>query len=258
MTLVKGGTFKMGNSFEEIFEDELPVHQVTLNDFYIGVYEVSQAEYEAVMGNNPSNFVNKLNPVESVTWFDAVNYCNKLSAKEGLTPCYIIGRNNRVTWDTKANGYRLLTESEWEYAARGGQYSRNYTYAGDNDINTVAWYKDNAGGTPHNCGLKRPNELGIYDMSGNVWEWCWDWYCSEYPSKPVVNPTGVPSSSERCRRGGAWNIVSKSCRNTNRLNTPPDRKFNYVGFRIARNAGISTTNTAKANKRIAGKAVAQK
>lgn len=237
MTLVKGGTFKMGNTFEENFEDELPVHSVTLNDFYIGTYEVTQGEWKSVMGNNPSQFKGDDNkPVENVSWFDAVNYCNKLSEKEGLTPCYTFGRNNAVIWNQSANGYRLPTEAEWEFAARGGLKSKNYVYAGSNNLDEVGWFKDNSGGTTHPTGTKRANELGLYDMSGNVWEWIWDWYSNSYASDAVSNPEGVTSGFERGRRGGSWHIVSKSSRSSNRLGSPPQMVFNFVGFRIVKNA----------------------
>lgn len=236
MTLVKGGTFKMGNSYEDVFEDELPVHSVTLNDFYIGTYEVIQSEWNSVMGSNPSNFKGENFPVDNISWYDAIEFCNKLSEKEKLTPCYKIGRNRKVTFNQTANGYRLPTEAEWEYAARGGQYSRGYVYAGGNSIDAVAWYKNNSIGTSHATGMKVANELGLYDMSGNLWEWCWDWYSNSYPNISETNPTGVPFGTERCRRGGGWHIISKSCRLTNRLGTPPSMSFNYVGMRLVRNA----------------------
>lgn len=236
MTLVKGGTFKMGNTFEEVFEDELPVHDVTLNDFYIGTYELSQAEWKNVMGTNPSKFKADNEPVENISWFDAVDFCNKLSTKEGLTPCYTYGRNKSVTFNAAANGYRLPTEAEWEYAARGGVQSKNYVYAGSNNIEEVGWFKDNSGGTAHDTGVKRPNELGLYDMSGNVWEWCWDWYSNAYQSDKALNPQGTTIGTERCRRGGSWYQISKSARSSNRLGTPPHLSFPYVGVRIVRNA----------------------
>jgi len=236
MTLIKGGAFKMGNTFEESFEDELPVHEVTLSDFYIGNYEVSQAEWKAVMATNPSQFKGDNKPVENISWFDAIDFCNKLSVKEGLTPCYTLGRNKSVTFNQLANGYRLPTESEWEFAARGGLKSKNDVYAGSNNLDEVAWFKDNSGGTSHDTGLKRANELGLYDMSGNVWEWCWDWYSSAYSSEKALNPTGVATGMERCRRGGSWQQVSKSARNSNRLGTPPNLSFPYVGLRVVRNA----------------------
>lgn len=236
MTLVKGGAYKMGNTFEEIFEDELPVHGVTLQDFYIGTYEVTQAEWKAVMGANPSQFKGDDNrPVETISWLDAVSFCNKLSAKENLTPCYSISRSN-VTLNKDANGYRLPTEAEWEFAARGGTLSKNFIYAGSNNLPDVGWFKDNSAGTTHPVGTKQPNELGIYDMSGNVWEWIWDWYSNAYSPDAATNPLGNATGCEKGRRGGSWHIVAKSCRNSNRLGTPSNLSFNYVGLRLARNA----------------------
>lgn len=235
--LVPGGTFKMGNTFEQDgFEDELPVHQVTLTDFYISTFEVTQAEWTAVMGSNPSTFKGDMKPVENISWFDAIDFCNKLSEKEGLKPAYTIGRNNRATCDWSANGYRLPTEAEWEYASRGGKESKGYIYSGSNAIDEVGFYKENSMSMSHPTGSKVPNELGIYDMSGNVWEWCWDWYSNSYSPEAVTNPHGVEQGIERCRRGGSWAQISKSARSSNRLGTPPELKFNYVGIRLVKNA----------------------
>ena len=235
MILVKGGTFKMGNEKETVFADELPVHDVTLNDFYIGTYEISQQEWQNVMGYNPSHFQGDDLPVESISWYEAVNFCNKLSEKEGLTPAYKFGRGNTVIWDDKANGYRLPTEAEWEYAARGGADTKNTIYSGSDDADIVGWFKANSKATTHPSGMKACNEIGLYDMSGNVWEWCWDWY-GDYSSKPATNPKGPVMGTERCRRGGGWHIIEKSCRNTNRIGTPPTYSFDYVGLRVVRNA----------------------
>ena len=202
MILVKGGTFKMGNEKETVFADELPVHDVTLNDFYIGTYEISQQEWQNVMGYNPSHFQGDDLPVESISWYEAVNFCNKLSEKEGLTPAYKFGRGNTVIWDDKANGYRLPTEAEWEYAARGGADSKNTMFSGSDDADIVGWFKANSKATTHPSGMKACNEIGLYDMSGNVWEWCWDWY-GDYSSKAATNPKGPVMGTERCRRGGS-------------------------------------------------------
>jgi len=174
---VEGGTFQMGSNDGD--SDEKPVHSVTVSSFYVGKFEVTQKEYQNVMGKNPSYFKGENNPVENVTWYDAVKYCNKRSEKEGRTPSYNINGNN-VTCDFSANGYRLPTEAEWEYAARGGNKSQNYKYSGSNKIGDVAWYDSNSGLRTHPVGQKAPNELGIYDMTGNVWEWCWDWYDGNY------------------------------------------------------------------------------
>lgn len=235
MVLVKGGTFKMGNTMEETFEDELPVNVVTLNDYYIGRYEVTQEEYQALMGVNPSFFKGQSElPVENISWLDAVTFCNKLSEKQGLTPCYVIGRHY-VEFNAKANGYRLPTEAEWEFAARGGTLSKGYLYSGSNSLDEVAWYKDNSKGKTQRIASKIGNELGLYDMSGNVWEWCWDWYKNSYEGLGGVNPLGPTQGTEKVRRGGSWHIKPTSCRSTNRLASPQDLAFNYVGIRLARN-----------------------
>jgi formylglycine-generating enzyme len=176
MVFVEGGTFQMGSNVGDL--DEKPVHQVTVSDFYIGKYEVTQKEWVEIMGSNPSHFKGDNLPVEKVSWFDAIEYCNKRSVQEGLNPVYSINGNTSpsdwtngkivANWD--ADGYRLPTEAEWEYSARGGNKSRGFTYSGSNTIGEVAWYRDNSGRKTNSVGQKKPNELGIYDMTGNVWE----------------------------------------------------------------------------------------
>ncbi|MDP3115426.1 MAG: bifunctional serine/threonine-protein kinase/formylglycine-generating enzyme family protein, partial [Candidatus Cloacimonadaceae bacterium] len=212
MIFVQGDSFKMGSNDGESVEK--PVHQVTVSSFYIGKYEVTQKEWTAVMGSNPSYWKGDNLPVERVSWYDAIDYCNKRSLKEGLKPCYSIGGNTKpsswssgtIACDWTANGYRLPTEAEWEYAARGGNKSKGYDYSGSNDINTVAWHYDNSGNKTRDVGTKSANELGIHDMSGNVWEWCWDWYDEEYYGKsPSSDPRGASSGDYRVLRGGSWN-----------------------------------------------------
>ncbi|MBR6078736.1 MAG: SUMF1/EgtB/PvdO family nonheme iron enzyme [Treponema sp.] len=227
--LVEGGTFQMGDS------DEKPVHTVTVSSFYMCDHEVTQKEYRDVMGTNPSRFSGDNRPVECVSWYNAVEYCNKLSIKEGLTPCYTINGSS-TTCNFKANGYRLPTEAEWEYAARGGKKSNGYTYAGSNDINSVAWYTSNTNDTStRDVKTKTPNELGLYDMSGNVWEWCWDWKGS-YSSGSQTDPVGASSGSYRVARGGSWYNRSSGCRVANRGNSVPSNTNYDVGFRVVRNA----------------------
>lgn len=214
MVLVKGGTFQMGDANGG--SDEKPVHSVSLNNFYLGKTEVTQAQWQAVMGSNPSSFNNcDQCPVESVSWDDAQEFIKKLNAKTGKT-------------------YRLPTEAEWEYAARGGK-SATYTYAGSNTVDEVAWYSSNSGYKTHPVGEKKANELGLYDMSGNVWEWCQDWYADDYYAKsPSSNPPGPTTGSLRVIRGGSWNVNPAYLRVAFRGYGTPDRRDDGIGFRLAR------------------------
>jgi formylglycine-generating enzyme required for sulfatase activity len=219
MVFVRGGTFTMGCTSEQGSDcdsDEKPTHKVTVSDFYIGKYEVTQAQWKAVMGSNPSYYKGDNLPVENVSWNDVQEFIRKLNAKTG-------------------ENYRLPTEAEWEYAARGGASSRGYKYSGSNNVGEVAWYGDNSGSKTHTVGQKRANELGIYDMSGNVWEWCRDWYGS-YSSSAQQNPTGAYSGSYRVARGGSWDYYAQSVRVPNRgINTPGDRSRG-IGFRLVRSS----------------------
>ena len=231
MVFVKGGTFKMGSTSGD--DDEKPVHNVTLNGFYISKYEVTQGEYEAVMGKNPSKFIESGEdaPVEKVSWYDAVEYCNKLSDKKGLEQCYS-GAEDDIKCDFNANGYRLPTEAEWEYAAKGGKKSKGYTYSGSNAINEVAEYEGNNNKSTKPVGGKQANELGIYDMSGNVWEWCWDWK-GDYSSGSQNNPRGSASGSFRVYRGGSWDFNASYCRIARRYYFYPGDSDYSLGFRLA-------------------------
>jgi formylglycine-generating enzyme required for sulfatase activity len=232
MIFVKGGSFQMGSNSGD--GDESPIHEVTVSSFWIGKYQVTQKEWTEVMGNNPSGRKGKNLPVEMVIWYEVVEYCNKRSILEGLTPCYS-GSGSNITCNWGANGYRLPTEAEWEYAARGGLKSKGYKYSGSNSIGTVAWYDENSGSRTHEVGTKKPNELGIHDMSGNVWEWCWDWYAGSYYKKsPSINPKGPNSGSYRVLRGGSWNFNHDFCRISYRdINNPNEGNNNY-GFRVCR------------------------
>ena len=233
MVYVEGGTFLMGSS-DGRRDDEKPVHEVTVSSFYMGKYEVTQAEYQAVMGSNPSDFKGNNRPVENVSWYDAVEYCNRLSKKEGLTPCYS-GNGNNITCNWHANGYRLPTEAEWEYAARSGINKDDYIYSGSNDRDEVAWYRLNSGKITHDVGTKKANSLGIYDMSGNVSEWCWDWYDEAYYSKsPRNNPTDTSAGSYRVFRGGSWGYNSGRCAVSCRFSLYPNYRSYYLGFRVVR------------------------
>ena len=216
MVFVEGGTFLMGATEEQGSDaesDEKPVHKVTLSDYYIGKYEVTQELWQAVMGKKPSHFKNKpQNPVESVSWDDCQKFLEKLNK--------LTGRN-----------FRLPTEAEWEYAARGGKWSRGYKYAGSDQIDAVAWYESNSAGMTHPVGQKAPNELGLYDMSGNVWEWCQDWY-GGYSSESQTNPQG-PSGSSRVHRGGGWYYDARRCRVSGRNYWYSDFQVDDRGLRLA-------------------------
>ena len=216
MIYVAGGTFTMGATAEQGYDaesDEKPTHSVTVSDFYIGKYEVTQAQWKAIMGSSPSYFKGDNLPVENVSWNNIQEFITKLNAQTGKK-------------------FRLPTEAEWEYAARGGNQSKGYKYSGRNSISEVAWYDGNSGGKTHPVGQKSPNELGIYDMSGNVFEWCGDWY-SSYSSSSQTNPTGSSSGSSRVLRGGSWYLNAGGCRVSNRNISTPDSRSNYNGFRLA-------------------------
>ncbi|GHV22414.1 hypothetical protein FACS189494_09210 [Spirochaetia bacterium] len=232
MVRVEDGTFSMGSSSGE--SDEKPVHSVTVKSFSMGKYEVTQAEYEAVMGTNPSNWKGAKLPVENVSWLDAIEYCNKRSLNEGLTPAYR-GSGNDIICNFSASGYRLPTEAEWEYAAKGGNKDyMTYEYAGGNNAGAVGWYTDNSGERTHEVGTKAPNSLGLYDMSGNVWEWCWDWYSNSYTSGAQTDPTGAASGSYRVLRGGSWSYYAKYLRSAYRNSNTPTSRYYIYGFRVVR------------------------
>ncbi|MGD9202162.1 MAG: SUMF1/EgtB/PvdO family nonheme iron enzyme, partial [Chitinispirillia bacterium] len=231
----KGKSFQMGSS--EGRNDEKPVHAVKFTyDFYISKTEVTQREYEELMGENPSEFKGDSLPVEMVSWWDAIKYCNARSRREALASCY---DENTGECDFKSNGYRLPTEAEWEYAARGGPKSKGYTYSGSNTIDDVAWYGDFFREKAHPVGEKDPNELGLYDMSGNVWEWCNDWYGLKYYEQckergTVLNPTGPNEGDYRDLRGGSWFNNAGDCRSAHRFRNPPVLRSYDAGFRLAR------------------------
>ena len=215
MVRVEAGTFTMGATAEmkDPYDEEKPTHRVTLtDDYYIGKYEVTQALWQAVMDNDPSYFKGDNLPVEWVSWDDCQEFISKL---------------NRITGKT----FRLPTEAEWEYAARGGNKSRGYQYSGSNNLLDVAWFMDNSGSKTHAVGTKQANELGIYDMSGNVWEWCQDWY-GEYNSFSQVNPTGANSGSYRVLRGGCWNGIAWYCRSSFRDGDAPGSRLINLGLRL--------------------------
>ena len=213
MVHVEGGTFQMGSEDSESLSDEQPVHQVTLSTFSIGQTEVTQELWEAVMGTNPSYFKGAKLPVEQVSWYDCQTFFSKLNSMTGKQ-------------------FRLPTEAEWEYVARGGNRSKGYKYSGSNNIGDVAWYDSNSGNTTHEVATKAPNELGVYDMSGNVWEICHDWFGS-YRSSSQTNPVGPSSGTYRVRRGGGWNTYAKDLPVTRRFISAPDYSGYFLGLRLA-------------------------
>ena len=224
MVYVEGGTFTMGDTGEQggdVFSDEKPAHSVTLSSYHIGQTEVTQELWEAVMGSNPSEFKGSNRPVECVSWDDCQEFISRLNAKTGKR-------------------FRLPTEAEWEYAARGGSRSRGYKYSGSDNIYDVAWFTQNScdkgSSSPdygtHAVGTKLPNELGLYDMTGNVWEWCSDWY-GTYSSSAQSNPTGPSSGSYRVHRGGSWNGNAWRCRVSIRRINSLGNRGSFLGVRLA-------------------------
>ena len=216
MVAVKGGTFTMGATAEQIGaeSDESPTHSVTLSDYYIGETEVTQELWQAVMGSNPSRFTgNMQRPVEDVFWNDCQTFITKL---------------NELTGES----FALPTEAQWEYAARGGKSTKGYLYSGSNSIADVAWYRDNSSLTTHPVKSKSPNELGLYDMSGNVWEWCADWFGS-YSSTSQTNPIGPSTGSDRVLRGGSWLFNAAYCRIAYRFSLTPTNAYGNFGLRLA-------------------------
>lgn len=221
MLRIEGGTFQMGSTSGR--SNEKPLHSVTVNSFEMGKYEITQGQWKAVMGNNPSSFSVCDNcPVENVSWNEVQNFIKKLNAQ------------------TKKN-YRLPTEAEWEFAARGGKKSRSYIYSGSNDVNIVAWFLDNSESKMHQVGARQPNELGLYDMTGNVSEWCSDWY-GAYISTPEVNPKGSAKTDnlnqEKVIRGSTINTNSPNSKVTMRMKGFPSKAYGTTGFRLVLAAGI--------------------
>jgi formylglycine-generating enzyme required for sulfatase activity len=212
MVTVQGGRFIMGSNDDE---DERPPHEVELSDFMIGKYEVTQLEWESVMATNPSFWKGDDYPIENVSWDDIQLFLKKLNQQTG-------------------HRYRLPTEAEWEYAARGGPKSKGYMYSGSDSLDEVAWYENNSDGRTHKVGLLKPNELGLYDMNGNVWEWCQDWYdIMYYKHSALKDPQGPAMSESKVLRGGSWYDDSHAYKTTFRNWYQPRRAFKNDGFRLA-------------------------
>jgi|GEM_PF-2375409 len=263
MIFVEGGIFRMGS--DEGGEDEVPVRSVFVESFHIGKYEVTQKEWESLMGSNPSQFKDSMRPVESINWYQAIVYCNKLSLKDGLQICYTLPDGsdpsaakkiphthskiwNDMRCDWTASGYRLPTEAEWEYAAKGGKSSQDYPYSGAEEIGNVAWYSGNSNKKTQIVGSKKPNELGIYDMTGNVSEWCWDWYSSSYYTQnDNENPRGTPTGYNRSNRGGTWKSAPWGSRMFKRRSDATISTMKVLGLRIARNANAQSGHATKQN-----------
>jgi formylglycine-generating enzyme required for sulfatase activity len=257
---VQAGSFQMGSSIGD--GDEKPVHTVSLKSFWMMKTEVTVASWRLfsqksayastaekqgsglvftggawapkkdASWKNPYFPQTESHPVVLVSWYDAVEYANWLSRQDNLRPAYSI-KGTTVSCDWSAEGWRLPTESEWEYAARGGSKSRGYTYAGSNDVGIVAWYDSTSGSGTKPVGIKKSNELGLYDMNGNVWEWCWDWF-DNYSAGSRTDPKGPVSGSSRVNRGGSWHVGDSRTRLTSRSDYAPDSRGSYLGFRLVR------------------------
>lgn len=263
--LVKGGTFMMGSPESENWRgDDEAQHEVTVGDFLMGRHEVTQAEYQAVMGENPSNFKGDHLPVENISWMDAIRYCNARSGREGLTPAYTID-GSKVTWNRAADGYRLPTEAEWEYACRAGtttpfntessigadeaNYYGHYPYEIEENYFSQGNLTTKPGiyrGTTVEVGSFSPNRFGLYDMHGNVAEWCWDVY-GPYEAEAQANPAGPSEGTRRVNRGGGWNDFAKNMRSAYRAATPQENHSFNLGLRLAR--GVIGMGTVAAQAR---------
>lgn len=244
MVFVEGGKFKMmPNAFVKSDAKEKKVdYEVTVSSFEISQYEITVANWrdyttanKIAMPARPTWGWHDDNPITNITWKQAIQYCNWLSKENNLKPAYI-KNGDKYTCDFKANGYRLPTDAEWVYAAKGGNKSKNFKYSGGNDLESVAWYAKNSEKEPHSFGTKLPNELGIFDMSGNAWEWCWDYYSPiHYKIDSKVDPSGPERGEKRCVRGGSWDSSKLEYLDpTYQLNWNPNSTNEFFGLRIVR------------------------
>ncbi len=259
---VTGGTFTMGSPNGVGSSAEQPQHTVSLSDFYISNTEIRWGAWDTVYQWGLNNGYSDLpvgrkgyngdaaHPVTEVNWYDIVKWCNARSEKEGLIPYYYTGSNHtssnvyrtgqidleKTMVYINSDGYRLPTEAEWEYAAQGGykRHNPHFMFSGSNSVETVAWYSTNSNNNSHLVATKSPNELGTYDMSGNVWEWCWDWYGS-YNESAQTNPFGVAMGTSRVVRGGSFDNIESHSRVTNRIGNTPTNRYNVIGFRVVKN-----------------------
>ena len=267
--LLQGGSFTMGSpTTEKQRQADATQHTVTLSPFYVDPFEVTQKDYEEIMGTNPSHFSGANLPVENVTWYDAIRYCNALSERQGLTPVYTID-GTTVTWDRSANGYRLLTEAEWEYAARAGTHtvfhdgdyitSDNANFSGTYPYLIEENYVNHSNPNVQTSDYRMetmevntlaPNGFGLYHMQGNVSEWCFDYY-GQYDTISSQDPTGPATGALRVNRGGGWNDFAKQLRSAYRSVTTPDTYEQNLGFRLARNAeDNAATDNANTNNKV--------
>jgi len=256
---IQGGTFQMGSppGAWASTDDERPVRNVTVSGFYMSRFPVTQGEWREIMGTTVRQQRDIAyrdqgwdpgisgegddHPMHNVSWFEAVEFANRLSLRAGLTPAYTISWTwdggshvQTVSWNRNANGYRLPTEAEWEFAARGGMACRgNFTFSGSNAVGEVAWYSGNSGGRTHEVGTRRPNALGLYDMSGNVSEWVYD-RSGAYPNTAQTNPAGPAAGDFRMTRGGCWSNAPGRARSATRGAGAPGNRYENLGFRVVR------------------------
>ncbi|MEI8094143.1 MAG: SUMF1/EgtB/PvdO family nonheme iron enzyme [Spirochaetales bacterium] len=231
--LVDGGPFLQGN---RTIEPMVAGKKVTVSSFWMAETETTQRQYKEVTGSDPSWFHNAENPVEKVSWYEAIAFCNLLSVRDGLEPAYSV-EGTKVTWNHEAQGWRLPTEAEFEFAARGGLQGHDYAFPGSGAADEVGWSFSNSGKQTRPVKSLKPNELNLYGLAGNVWEWCWDWYTFDRSSLPEVNPQGPLVGSDKVNRGGGWNDdFVDSFRPYFRADDGPDSRDSDLGFRVVRNS----------------------